>query len=106
MECFQGCVGPGQRGSKRSMVNAFLVGLSQEALSTTTRFMGTFFSNLDELWEPEATPVAHDWYGAAVRNPIQGRVLYLETVNNSILEYPMAPTASSSDATNANQTTT
>ena len=90
--------------ARQEEARAFRKGLSVE--EKDARGDGTFFSDLEDLWEPVATPVFdNDWYQAIVRTPTQGRRLYPETVQDQNLDLPMAP-STTSDATNTNQRNT
>ena len=90
--------------ARQEEARAFRKGLSVE--EKDARGDGTFFSDLEDLWEPVATPVFdNDWYQAIVRTPTQGRRLYPETVQDQNLDLPMAP-STTSDATNTNHRNT
>lgn len=91
------------KAARRQEIAAFLGSLSQE--EKDARDLGTFFSNVEDLWDPIATTIDRTWYRSIVRTRTQGLTLYPETLNDDNLEYPMAPTESS-DATNTNQLST
>ena len=90
--------------AREEEARAFRKGLPEE--EKDARGDGTFFSDLEDLWEPVATPVVdNEWYQEIVRSPTQGRRLYPETVEDQNLNFPMAPSATS-DATNTIQSNT
>ena len=85
----------------RDELKGFLRSLpADERLARTE---GTYFSNLEDIWDQQATTNigvhVTAWFQAIVRTPEQGQTLYAESVDQKNLVHPMASTDASS-ATN------
>ena len=81
---------------------------SLQADERLARTEGTYFSNLEDIWDPHEIATtdigahATAWFQAIVRTPEQGQALYAEAVDQKNLVHPMAYTDASS-ATNTRQ---